>query len=381
MSAALAQAWPETVPLDEVPSDPQPALAVLPGLRRALADGSRRCPGVRMRQLVAAGLGALPQPAQGRTLERWRALAEVAHHDLSLAKLYEGHADALAILHELRAPAGIAGSGAQSLWCTWASEPPGERVMLQAEGGQDAGSVRLSGTKAWCSGAEHATHALLTAWWPEGRGPQLVAVDLLQPGISVSTQRWRAIGMADSSSGDVSFQQARGVLVGGVGDYLERPGFWQGGAGIAACWWGGARSLGAALHAAVAQAPAALRTPFRLAALGRVDVALGATAALLQQAAAWIDAHPQHDAQRVALRARQAAEACARRVLDETGRSLGATPFCRDADFARMAADLPVFIRQSHAERDDAALGERVAALPRDDEQADDEKEAPPWSL
>lgn len=356
--------------------EPVPAAATLSGLKDALADGRRLGPGVRMQQLVAAGHAQLPLPAQGRTLERWRALAEVAHHDLSLAKLYEGHTDALAILSELHAPRDIAGSHAQSMWCTWAAEPPGERVTLQAETDGGEGAVRLAGTKPWCSGAEHSTHALLTAWWPDGRGPQLVAVDLLQPGISVSTQRWRAIGMADSSSGDVSFHQARGVLVGGVGDYLARPGFWQGGAGIAACWWGGARALAGALHAVVAQSPAALRTPFRLAALGRVDVVLGATAALLQQAAAWIDAHPRDDALREAIRARQAAEACARRVLDDVGRALGATPFCRDAEFARRAADLPVFIRQSHAERDDAALGERVAALPLNHDE-----ETLPWSL
>jgi len=44
------------------------------------------------------------------------------------------------------------------------------------------------------------------------------------------------------------------------------------------------------------------------------------------------------------------------------GRAMGATPFCRDARFARLAADLPVFLRQSHAERDLAELGRLVTA-------------------
>ena len=39
--------------------------------------------------------------------------------------------------------------------------------------------------------------------------------------------------------------------------------------------------------------------------------------------------------------------------------ALGATPFCLDEKFARAVADLPVFIRQSHADRDFAALAER----------------------
>jgi hypothetical protein len=49
-------------------------------------------------------------------------------------------------------------------------------------------------------------------------------------------------------------------------------------------------------------------------------------------------------------------------VLEHVGRALGATPFCRNSHFARLAADLPVFLRQSHAEKDLAALGELIAA-------------------
>jgi heme oxygenase len=43
---------------------------------------------------------------------------------------------------------------------------------------------------------------------------------------------------------------------------------------------------------------------------------------------------------------------------------------CRDARFARAMADLPVFLRQSHAERDLAALGEQIM-----------DAEAFPWTL
>ena len=108
------------------------------------------------------------------------------------------------------------------------------------------------------------------------------------------------------------------------------------------------------------QSPEVARTAFRFAALGKVDLSLQTTAAVLRDAAQWIDHHPREDAGAIALRARLAAEDCAKRVLDEAGRSLGASAFCRDARFARTAADLPVFVRQSHAERDFAALGERL---------------------
>ena len=47
---------------------------------------------------VKSGRLNLPLPGSGRTRERWAALADLAGEDLSLARLAEGHADALAIL-------------------------------------------------------------------------------------------------------------------------------------------------------------------------------------------------------------------------------------------------------------------------------------------
>lgn len=328
------------------------------GLGTALAAWPRTADlAVCWQALAPTHLARWPQPGSGATLQRWRALAAVAGHNLSLVKWVEGHTDALAILRELGAEPDDPGA---QRWGTWAAEPPGARVIAQPA---DApGRVRLSGTKVWCSGAAQATHGLITAWRPEGTGPQLVRVDVRQAGVHVSLQAWHAVGMADSASADVHFDNVAGVCVGQEGDYLSRPGFWHGGAGIAACWWGGARAVGEVLRSALASMPAAARTPFRCAALGRVDLALSSCAALLREGAAWIDAHPAQDASLVALRLRQSAEACAREVLDDVGRALGATPYCRDPHFAQLAADLPVFIRQSHAERDEAAMGERVLA-------------------
>lgn len=332
-------------------------------LMGALADlpGGRAAPQA-LAGLVRDGFDRLPLPGLGETLVRWRALSAVAAHDLSLAKLYEGHTDALAILAELGDPS-LAVPG--STWGVWAAEAPSARAIIAHSDGR---AVILQGAKAWCSGAGSASHALLTAWCPGASSPQLVALTLDQPGVVVDDHAWQAVGMRESASLDVTFDAAEARQIGTAGAYLSRPGFWQGGAGIAACWYGGALGLARKLQAAVAAASA--RDSFRLAALGRVDLALHSTAAILRECAAWIDANPRADAHAVALKARLAAEGTASTVLDEVGRALGATPFCRDARFARAAADLPVFIRQSHAERDLAALGERVL-----------ESDVPPWTL
>ena len=331
--------------------------AFIDRLRKGLSDlDPARAAAEHLDRLIAAGLDILPLPGAGATAVRWAALAEVAAFDLSLAKLYEGHTDALAILAEVGAhTATPTGS-----WGVWAAEAPQGRTVIDIEGVAGA-EVRLSGAKCWCSGAATADHALLTAWLADGRGPFLVQVDLRQPGVTVHADAWKAVGMAGSASLDVSFDGARGRRVGAQGAYLARPGFWHGGAGIAACWHGGAVSLARTLRAALARGDSSSSDAFRLAALGRVDVALRATVASMREAALWLDSHPHADAAALALRVRLQSEAAATHVLSEVGRALGAGPFCRDARYARMAADLPVFIRQSHAERDLATLGAKVA--------------------
>ncbi|MEO8855635.1 MAG: acyl-CoA dehydrogenase [Burkholderiaceae bacterium] len=327
---------------------------LLDGLQRALAEAEPADDAATLLQtLIQAGLDRLPLPGGGATLQRWKALALVAGHDLSLAKLYEGHTDARAILHEFDERDALF-SGAR--WGVWASESAQGRVTLHKG---ESGRVRLYGTKCWCSGADSLSHALLTAWHADGTGPQLVRVALNQGAIQVFAQAWKAVGMQGSAGVDVFFDGAMADAVGASGHYLQRPGFWHGGAGVAACWWGGARALAEPLFRKM-QAGQAPYDPLRLAALGTVDLALRSAALALKSAARWIDEHPLDDAGNVALRARLAVEASADTVLREAGRALGAPAFCRDARFARMAADLPVFLRQSHADHDIAQLGRRV---------------------
>ncbi|QHJ01433.1 acyl-CoA dehydrogenase [Xylophilus rhododendri] len=315
---------------------------------------------LRLAHLVDAGLDRLPLPGHGRTLERWRQLAAVAAHDLSLVKLFEGHTDALAILAELDGPEPLPGSR----WGTWCAEPPDARLSFESTGRD--GRLRISGTKAWCSGAAEVTHAVVSGWDRDGQ-PCLAAVAMGQPGVSVTGQGWRAVGMAGSGSVDVIFDQALAEPVGQAHDYTGRPGFWQGGIGVAACWFGGALGIADSTRARSRDSS----DVHRQAHLGGIDVALSGAAALLREAAARIDARPDLPCPELALRTRLAVEAAAEQVLRHAGRALGAGPLCRDVVFARAMADLPVYLRQSHAERDLAALGKAVA----------DSRAEPPWAL
>jgi hypothetical protein len=84
------------------------------------------------------------------------------------------------------------------------------------------------------------------------------------------------------------------------------------------------------------------------------------------------------------MRARLVVEEAASAVMNHATRTLGAGPLCRNARFARALADLPVFLRQSHAERDLAALGELSAAAEADEAgKGGDDRDAggAPWML
>jgi len=327
-------------------------------LRAALDQlAPHAAPADKLAALIAARLDQLPLPGAGAgaTLDRFRALCAVARHDLVLGRLFEAHADALAILAEL-APDCAPPDGAVGVW---AAEPPDARVLMTPHTAD--GRVRLDGRKAWCSGAGVLTQALVTVWGAAGDGPHLAWVDLRAPGVAIDESVWRAVGMRGSASYDVRFDAVPARIVGRDGIYLTRPGFWHGGAGVAACWLGGALALGDALRAAVARRP---DDALALCALGRVDAALAAAIALLRATADAIDGRGDDAAIApitLALRLRGFIERSASFVLDEAAQILGPVPFCREARFARLAADLPIYLRQWHGPRDFAALG-RLAA-------------------
>lgn len=324
--------------------------AVLAGRRDDLFADPVADPVAGLRRLVDGELDRLPLPGHGATLARWRALAAVAACDLTVAKLYEGHTDALAIMAELDMPAPSAGS----LWGVWCAEDPAAMLTLH-----EADRV-VQGRKAWCSGARGLTHALVSCRDADG-APRLAAVELHQPGVRITDEGWHAVGMAATGSVIVEFDGAHARALGGPRAYLDRPGFWHGGAGIAACWYGAATALAQRLREAL-QGRAPASEAVRLAQLGAVDTALSTAGALLRETAARIDAEPKADMMIPVLRVRLAVEAAAHEVLALTGRALGAAPLCREPTFARLAADLPVFLRQSHAERDQAAVGAAAAA-------------------
>lgn len=306
----------------------------------------------RLRALSTSGRLALPFPGDGSTLRRFRSLAELSIEDTVLGRLAEAHADAAAILHELDGPAPATGQ----IWGVWAAEPPEPVLRARAT---SAGWV-LEGRKLWCSGASLCSHALVTA--RAGAERRLFAVSLTRPAVRPVPSSWHAVGMRESDSGAVDFDGAPATAVGVPGAYLDRPGFWHGAVGVAACWYGSACGVARPLYQRAARGRADEHV---LAHLGAVAAVLHGARAELCAAAGEIDADPDDKRLGARIRARTVravVEDAVTVTLDRVGRALGAGPLCLDAAHARRVADLTVYVRQSHAEADLADLGRDISA-------------------
>lgn len=295
----------------------------------------------------------LPLPGGGATAQRWHRLAALAEVDVVAARLAEAHTDALAILTEL----GVSEARQGLLWGVWAAES--RDAVLSAH--DDGGATTLDGTKVWCSGAGLCTRALVTARLDSGeRG--LFAVDLGHPGVRPLPSGWRNPGMAESDTRSVQFTSVPAMSVGRPGEYLSRPGFWHGAIGVAACWLGGARAVAKPLYERAAEESA---DPHSRMHLGAVDAALAAGEAMLDRAAAAIDEDPLNrkgTAELIARRTRAVVEIAVDEAITRTGRALGPAPLCQNAQHAKRVADLTVYVRQSHAERDLERLGRLAGA-------------------
>ena len=314
----------------------------------------------------AVELGAsVPTPGRGRTRDRWETLATAARADVAGARVLEPHLDALAILAEAAAEglvtradlAGVGDDGSSS-WGVFAAE--GEGMRLEARR-LDDGTWRLDGVKPWCSLADCVSHALVTAWTgPSER--RLFAVAMRAPTVHPQRDGWISRGLAQIRSCPVEFVDAIALPVGEDGWYLRREGFWWGGVGVAACWWGGALPLLDALRRAAARPDA---DQLALTYYGTADARMWAARLALADAATRADRMDPAPVRLISERVRAIVADAVETVLTVADRALGPAPLASDEAHARRVGDLRIYLRQHHAERDLARLGRSLTSSAR----------------
>ena len=301
-----------------------------------------------MRDAVAATV--LNQPWTVPMTRLVAQLFEVGRVDLTLARLVEGHADALRILGEAGCPV------RPGLYGVWASRSAG--TGLRAE--RSAEGWHLGGELRFASGVDVVDRALVTASVEDGSHLLFdVAADRFRPDRST----WRTPAMDASRSFTVHADLVVAEPpVGAEGFYLGRRGFALGGLGVAAVWAGGARSV-------VDQVAAGLRrfspTAHQLRRVGLMSQQAWQARTVLDHVAAVLDGDAHRPPQGLVAAARTTVVDACEQVVAEAGRVVGPGGLSTDERLARTLADLTVYVRQHHV---DATLESRGRAVLEDGE-------------
>lgn len=269
-------------------------------------------------------------------------LHEVARVDLCLARLVEGHADAVRILREAGA------RPRDGLYGVWASRSARTGVLAEpaAQGHHLTGEVRFA------SGVGVVDRALV----PGLRDGDDLLFDVPVDGVEADPATWQTAAMDASRSYTVHVAvTTKGAPLGPPGFYLDRPGFAVGGLGVAAVWVGGARSVVDLVAAGLREFDPDAHQSRRVGAMEQF--VWQADAALRHAAAAVSRDQGRVDVAGEVGRARTAVVAACEHVVEEAGRVVGPGGLTRNGRLARTLADLTLYVRQHHVDRTLEALG------------------------
>lgn len=277
------------------------------------------------------------------------ALLALGRTDVPLSRLAEGHVDALRIFAQADAR-----PVPDALYGVWASRS--QRTGVQGRWVEDR--LILEGTIRFASGAGLIDRSLVPVWLASG---EHLLVDLAVRELPIETGQWVTAAMEVSRSHTIPVDQVSVTAEDQVGPpnfYLDRPGFFPGGVGVAACWAGGAARVADLTHARVPDRSPALR-----ARLGRIRIELATAAALVLTAARRLDDLLAADTadpivvQAVSTETRAGVAAAVHAVLEEAHRVAGPAGLAYDEDLTRVVHDLRLYVLQQNADGDEQFLG------------------------
>ncbi len=185
--------------------------------------------GILRRTAVLANSFATAEIPETATVELKNLLRSLGYANLSVARLFEGHFNALFLIAKFGSEAQFARALRDAeqghLFAIWNADAANAVRISKAQR-----EMALTGAKRFCSGAGFVKRALITAATDEG-GPLLVLAEL-DTHTKVDLSTWKPLGMRASMSGTVDFTgapSARLTIIGQPGDYTREP-FFSGGA-------------------------------------------------------------------------------------------------------------------------------------------------------
>jgi alkylation response protein AidB-like acyl-CoA dehydrogenase len=282
-------------------------------------------------------------------------LSIVGWGDLSLARLYEGHLNALLLVQQFGDAEQIEGAAADArrgfVFGVWNTEDAdGLRII---DGGETG--LHLQGGKTFASGAGFIERPLVTACDTNG-GWQMILLDMESTTSLPKPGTWNTFGMRGSHSYAVKLGGARierRQLIGQDGDYYLQPWFSGGAIRFCAAQLGGAAALlDLAREELVSRGRA--DDPLQRARIGTISSALASGFAMLATAAALADRSQfgggsSTDDDKfltyVGLTRATIERACLD-TIELVEQSLGASSLMSTHPAARIGADLRLYLRQ-----------------------------------
>ncbi|EAR50271.1 Acyl-CoA dehydrogenase [Oceanicola granulosus HTCC2516] len=270
-------------------------------------------------------------------------LIRVAEDDLSLARLVEGHANALALIAVHGTPEQITSARAEAargrLFGVWGADGAEPVALLDG---------RLSGGKRFASGLGIVARALVTAG--SGAAQRLVLVDATDPGRQ-RPETWDMAGMQDTLSGDfdcAGLPAPEAALIGPPGAYGQEPHFVGGVWRIAAVQLGGALGLLGQVRDMLA-ARGQLEAEAHMARLAPVLFRALAAGEMVRETAEAVAApgvEPEAAVAR-AIAARLLTEEIGQAAIAAAEQSVGLAMFAADSPVGQTARDLACYMRQA----------------------------------
>ncbi|MET1045795.1 MAG: acyl-CoA dehydrogenase family protein [Hyphomicrobium sp.] len=266
--------------------------------------------------------------------------------DLSVARLFEGHVNAVMLVsrygtpHQIEALAESVRKG--SLSGVWGAE---DAAGLRRE--SLGSSWKLIGTKIFASGAGSVSRPLITVATPSG--PVLYLLDF-DASKRADYSGWTPLGMKASASGTVdltSIVVSRSEQIGDAGDYMRQP-FFSGGAWRFCAVHLGAMERLAALYCEHLRQRGRDRDPYQLERVARCTAACGTTLFWVEEASRRFGDECLEPAGVVAFSnlTRMVTERAALDVLEHVQRGIGLSAFMRPHPIERICRDLATYLRQ-----------------------------------
>jgi len=309
------------------------------------------------RALGGEGWGSEPEGTE----EAFDALRMLGRANLSVARLFEGHMNAvkLVALHagpELRDAVGARIVDDDLLLGVWGADDPAAPLSMEREGE----AIRLCGAKRFASGLGIVDEAVVTVAGEDG--PQMLLAET-NDAQRIDLAPWRMGGMRASNSGRYDFEGVTldiGRLLGGAGAYLEEPNFEGGVWRYAAAHCGGAEALyGEMLEGLLARG----RTddPHQQRRIARAAMAIETARLWLIRAATEVEARRAPPGKAVlSLMAREVTEDACRTVMDLVARALGMAAHEEGTRTEMMLRDLAVFLCQAAPDAKRASVAGRL---------------------